>query len=205
MGRPHRQPPDQTTAPCARFKQEVRSLIDKGGVRTWHTHEELWVPNKDFTTKWTQVRDNEEMGCGKSKETMQWVKVSANFAEILEATDERKGAQKATRSPTLSLMYLIGKIILFHREIFEHTSRLGIQKILGRNNWIMEQAFVAMIIAVSRRLGEERYPCGVHYWPPKREARKARSPCTGGAASCSGLDDAERARGIAQEKKHSKT
>ena len=168
-----------------RFKDMIQTWIQEKRFQLWQTYHELWIPDHEFTTRWAQVSENEEMG-GQSRGTWQWVRMAANFADVLQSTDRRPAAQQAHRSPTESLLYLMSRIFPYSWDIFEHTSPMGVKKFLSRNHYVMEQAFVAMILSLSRRLPRDSFPCGVWEWPPPGP-KKARSQNPGGAAASSGL------------------
>ena len=61
---------------------------------------------------------------------------------------------------------------------------MDIKRFLARNNFIMEQTFVAMIMALSKIIGPDKFPCGIYEWPPSKPD-VARSQGSGNASSSS--------------------
>ena len=65
-----------------------------------------------------------------------------------------------------TLYRLFSKCVPAARRVFDGASRP--LKLLHVNDYVMEEAFVYGIVALSKWLGEEQFPYGVYgQWPPK--------------------------------------
>ena len=65
-----------------------------------------------------------------------------------------------------TLYRLFSKCVPEARRVFDGASRP--LKLLHVNDYVLEKAFVYGIVALSKWLGEERFPYGVYgQWPPK--------------------------------------
>ena len=133
--------------------------------RQFDVFPELWTPIDAFTVKWGELQDNEAAPMDGRKYQKHAVRMSVGFSDVLTQTDKRP-PNAQSRDPITSLTYVFQAIIPFSRDIFAPNLRLGLHKLLGRNNYIMEAAFVAGVIGLSRFLGEKKFPPGVYSWPP---------------------------------------
>ena len=78
-----------------------------------------------------------------------------------------RSPHQQTRDPIPSLPYLFKAIVPYAHDIFAPTRRLGLHKLLGRNNYVMEAAFVAGVVGLAKFFDEPQWPCGVYKWPPE--------------------------------------
>ena len=133
--------------------------------RQFEIFPQLWTPIDAFTVPWADLRDNVGPMDGRKGATHK-VRMSANFLDVLAKTDKRP-AHEQTRDPITSLSYLFRAIIPYAHDIFAPTRRLGLHKLLGRNNYVMEAAFVAGVVGLAKFFDEPQWPCGVYKWPPE--------------------------------------
>ena len=64
-------------------------------------------------------------------------------------------------------------------------SRYTGQVILAWADGVAEKAFVYAVILLSKWLGADRFPCGVHHWPPVAPSASSPSASSSSPASCS--------------------
>ena len=55
-----------------------------------------------------------------------------------------------------------------HWSVFK--DEYGPLRLLQANDYVIDKAFVFGVIALSKWLGEEKFPQGIYEWPPSRES-----------------------------------
>ena len=119
---------------------------------------DLWTADRSLTLDWSRTESWTGGRCS--------VRCSLMFQEML---DEVAPKSMFDHDPVETLYKLFLACVPSARRVF--TDSYGALRILHMNDYVLEKAFVYGIVALSKWLGEERYPCGVYgRWPPKMPA-----------------------------------
>jgi hypothetical protein len=120
----------------------------------------LWEAKRELTMDWSYVNSCTD---GQRRQ----VRCSLPFEELLN--------QKAARThfgkePVEQMYRLFDRCVPCARRVFDGAN--GVLRMLHVNDYVLEKTFVYGIIALSKWLGEDKFPQGVYgKWPPKLPAK----------------------------------
>ena len=137
------------------FEREICKQLDARIFERQLFTEDLWVADKALTLRWSLVQP---YGGGQRRQ----VRCGLPFQQLIEdAVPQTVFGQ----DPVDTLMRLFSVRVPEARRVFGGTCRP--LRLLHANDYILEKAFVYGIVALSKWLGAERFPQGVHgRWPP---------------------------------------
>ena len=139
----------------AGFDHEVCRQLQAGTFERQLFIKDLWIADKSLTLEWSMVQP---LSGGQRRQ----VRCGLPFQELL---DKEAPQTLFGRDPVAALFRLYSAIVPLERRVFAGT--LSPLRLLHVNDYILDKAFVYGIVALSKRLGEEWFPCGVFgQWPP---------------------------------------
>jgi hypothetical protein len=137
------------------FEREVLELL---AARTFERQlfiNRLWVSDKSFTMEWSSTPSF-------TRGPRRSVRCSLTFQEIL---DDFPSPISSGYDPVQTLYQLFEAIVPYARRVFQKA--YSPLRLLHVNDYDLEKAFVFGIVALSKWMGEERFPYGVYgQWPP---------------------------------------
>ena len=138
------------------FEREVGRQLE---LRTFERQlfiKDLWVSDKSLTLEWSMVQP---LSGGPRRQ----VRCGVPFQELI---DKEAPQHILGRDPVDQLDRLFSACVPRARRVF--AGNYQALRLLHVNDYVLEKAFVYGIVALSKWLGEERFPYGVYgQWPPK--------------------------------------
>lgn len=137
------------------FEREMRAQL---AARTFERQlfiRNLWTSERSLTEVWTQAVP---FGGGPRRP----VRCALPFQELIDKEVPR--TMFAPPDPVETLYRLFSACVPEARRIF--TGPTGPLRLLHLNDYVMEKTFVYGIVALSKWLGQDRFPQGVFEWPP---------------------------------------
>ena len=123
---------------------------------------DLWTPVNGLTNI-----IGHERGAGKAKIPIRCCK---EFEWILFGNAWKAGSP---HDALWMMRKLVGKVCPSAEDLF--MTRFGFHVILSATDGVLEQTFIYAVILLSKWLGRERFPMGVHDWPPEQMAASSSS------------------------------
>ena len=119
---------------------------------------DLWEPDFSLSASWAQLT----MPFGRRHV----VRCGIKFQQLIQ---EFAALDSLVRDPADCLLRLIGRFMPFAPKIFVEAFTPA--QLLANNDFIMEKAFLYAVVALSKWLGEDRWPAGFYgHWPPPMPA-----------------------------------
>jgi hypothetical protein len=142
------------------FEKEVRACIeDHSFERPLHIFD-LWVADPSLSIRWA------EMKCP-HKGPNRVVRCGLQFQALLDK--ECPIYHGMSHDPELALLKLVSACVPHARTILQ--GRLSTSRFLEMNGFIMEKAFIYIIISLSKWMGEKVFKSGIFgTWPPPMPA-----------------------------------
>ena len=142
-----------SAAQVAALREKVSNLQASSRCNRSTTIPQLWEPH----APWTTVISH-ELGMGKTRIA---VRCTPDFEWLLFGGHWRASSHNDC---TYMLMKLVDRIVPQASGLFRvrYTARI----ILGTCDGVLEQCFVYCMILLSKWLGVDAFPAGVHEWPP---------------------------------------
>ena len=143
----------------AGFEREILRQLKAGTFQRQLFIKELWSPDKSLTLEWARtVPFTGGARC--------FVRCGLPFQELV---DEIAPRSMFSHDPVETLSLLFMACVPCARRVF--TAAYRPLRLLHVNDYVLEKAFVYGIVALSKWLGEGRFPQGVYgSWPPKLPA-----------------------------------
>ena len=140
----------------AGFQREIVDLVKARTFQRQVFIKDLWSSDRSFTLDWARVKP---FTGGADR----YVRCSLCFQEVV---DEVVPREHFGRFPVETLYALFSAFLPHARHVF--TGAYSPLRLLHVNDYVLEKAFIYGIIALSKWLGEERFPPGVFgQWPPQ--------------------------------------
>ena len=138
------------------FQREIANLMKGPTFRRQVFIPDLWSSDRSFTLDWARVKP---FTGGADR----YVRCSLCFQEVV---DEVLPREHFGRFPVETLYALFSAFLPHAQHVF--VGAYSPLRLLHVNDYVLEKAFVYGIIALSKWLGEERFPPGVFgQWPPQ--------------------------------------
>jgi hypothetical protein len=150
------------------FEREISKLLKAGTFQRQVFVNDLWSSDKSFTLAWTYAAPftggpPRSVRCGLTFQEL----VDQEAPRSIQLVDKKP--QLVAQDPVETLYRLFSACVPRARDVF--TGPYGPLRLLHINDYVLEKTFVYGIVALSKWLGEERFPHGVYgKWPPKAPA-----------------------------------
>ena len=131
---------------------------------------DLWISDKTLSVEWSTVH-------GFSDGRVRHVRCSLPFQEFLDNSVPAKMRTNGLVGPCPvdTLLRLFNACVPHANRVFQ--GPYTPLRLLHKTDYVMDMAFVYGILALSKWIGEETYPCGVYgHWPPKFPANLMPDP-----------------------------
>ena len=136
---------------------------------------ELWEPDWALTVQWVQTKQPSGEGhmfwvrcCPEFQGTVMQRCYPEAFALSKDMRAKRPDALAASRPAADTLMKLFQACLPCAEKALRQNAAYSPLRILHMNDYVMEKAFVWGVIAFSKWLTKEKWPQGIHEWPPPR-------------------------------------
>ena len=139
------------------FATQIGKAIDGKFFQRHVTIDDLWVVDKRRYEKYEPVTIKHKVS--------NMTHCSVPFGALLEEYGNMKGV---AHQPADALMTIFQQFLPWHWYVFK--DEYGPLRLLQVNDYVLDKAFVFGVIALSKWLGETRFPQGIYKWPPSRES-----------------------------------
>jgi hypothetical protein len=141
------------------FEKEVSSLLGTHTLKRQLFIKDLWVSDISLTVSWS----NTPSFTGGPRRS---VRCGLPFQELVDRVAPRS---MFAQDPVETLFLLFSACVPCARRVF--TDAYTPLRLLHVNDYVLEKTFVYGIVALSKWLGQERFPHGVYgQWPPQMPA-----------------------------------